>query len=84
MRPLLENLKAIRNGERNEAYGICGSLPHYQAELFLQYAQDWPKCGRYYFLPNYFAHKNNGTLWQGEQLQLRLELLDFVIGELEK
>ncbi len=87
MPSLLENLKAIRNGQRDETVGICCNLNFSHRYEFLVRASAWPTHSMRFTNPvpgNYYSNRIKGTLWQGEQLQLRLELLDFIIGELEK
>lgn len=86
---MLEILKAVRIGRRNPLVGICGNLYGLDYLDFLDLAKKWPKhsgerrCPIPGGIKAYEMHRERGTLWQGEQLQLRLELLDFVIGELE-
>lgn len=84
---LLTQLKS----KRIEAAGICSALPYTESKLFKAIALTWPKHSGDELYPiggeiEYEHHQSLGTLWVGKQLDLRLELIDFVLtklGELE-
>lgn len=89
---LLEALKKIRDeGPANIKLGICYSLDFLieeASDVFYSLIREWPQFSGNIMYPvsgskTYREHSRKGTLWQGEQLDLRMSLINFCIKELE-
>lgn len=98
MKTLLEALRAIRDGQRDSAHGICHAIEHHAGVKALNenYAlmTGWPEFSgdEAYPVPSYTPGHNpakaywaasSGDKWAGEYGAARLRLLDWCITELE-
>ena len=89
---LLEALKEIRDeGPVDTNLGICYSLYCLIDKIpsvFESLVERWPQFSGDIAFPVsgaevYMKNRRRGTLWQGEQLYLRMSLINFCIKELE-
>lgn len=91
---ILKGLIQLRtSGPVVRGLGICGNLDRLTSHADVSaysavphYARDWPKALRNpdaqllgWFVPD--AHR--GTMWEGPSLDLRNELLDYLIEQVE-
>lgn len=86
-------LKLLFDGPSYEGYGVCYNLnaelrtmPEFEygeAYDFVDYeAYDWPHARRCEdgSLRSYFVPKRGGKLWHGENLKMRQNLIQYLLG----
>ena len=87
---MLAELKKLQAGEiKFPNYGICGNLPSDKEMHFHYIAEHWPQHSGNTLYPipggsySFTAHRYNGSLWIGQQLEYRQSLIAFAINALE-
>lgn len=93
---LKEALQELKRGNiQDRNYGICYSLytlgiKQCDSIKFDVLAKRWAKYSGNYTYPipggceGFHQAQRNSCLWEGEQLELRMELIQFCLDELEK
>lgn len=87
---MLAELKKLQAGEITfPNYGICWNLPSDVELRFPEIAEHWPQHSGSVAYPipggaySFTAHRSNGSLWVGPQLEYRQSLIAFAIDALE-
>ena len=85
-----ELLELSAGNIKDENFGICANLTLPVQDLFSNCAVFWPKFSGDYIYPipggreEYKFAKEQGLLWSGYQREMRMELMAFIIDELDK